>query len=403
MKRYCKNIDITDRDLISRAVYRCIDDKYTRRDTLHMLEEYSGVKSHIIKNIIKEYGKHAIRPLVETVIDGIHQELVTRKIVLKHIWYSEKIDPSSFKLRRIGIQDVKQQIYDYIAVEGLSPFFCRIGEYQCAAIKGRGQIKGVNIIKRWMRNKNIRYAGKADIRKCYESISKRQIMRFLKKHIKNDLLLWLINKLISTFEFGLSIGSYLSQFLCNLYMSQLYHEISENMYRVRKHRDGTSERVNLVKHVIFYMDDILILGTNAKDVHKAMSLIIKYADKKMGLEIKPKWTVFMTKLEDKKNDAGQFIDMMGFRMYRWHVTIRRRVFKRIRRNYMRVLKMIKTHKIIPLIYARRCISYYGQIKHSDSVKFCKKYHVSDVIKICKKVVRNYDSEIHKRTTSCSYG
>ena len=111
----------------------------------------------------------------------------------------------------------------------------------------------------------------------------------------------------------------------------------------------------------------------------------------------------MTKLEDKKNDKGQFIDMMGFRVYRWHITIRRRVFKRIRRNYMRVLKMIKTHKIIPLIYARRFISYYGQIKHSDSVKFCKKYHVSDVIKICKKVVRNYDSEIHKRTTSCSYG
>ena len=47
----------------------------------------------------------------------------------------------------------------------------------------------------------------------------------------------------------------------------------------------------------------------------------------MGLEIKPKWTVFMTKLEDKKNDKGQFIDMMGFRVYRWHITIRRRVLR----------------------------------------------------------------------------
>ena len=401
MKRYCKNIDITDRDLISRAVYRCIDDKYTRRDTLHMLEEYSGVKSHIIKNIIKEYGKHAIRPLIETVIDGIHQELVTRKIALKHIWYSEKIDPSSFKLRRIGIQDVKQQIYDYIAVEGLTPIFCRIGEYQCAAIKGRGQIKGVNIIKRWMRDKNIRYAGKADVHKCYESISKRQMMRFLKKHIKNDLLLWLINKLISTFEFGLSIGSYLSQFLCNLFMSQLYHEISENMYRIRKHKNGTSERVNLIKHVIFYMDDILILGTNAKDVHKAMDMIIKFADKKLGLEIKPSWTGWMTKIEDKKNDNGQFIDMMGFRIYRWHVTIRRRVFKRIRRNYIRVRKMIKTHTNIPIIYARRCISYNGQIKNSDSFKFKRKYHVNEIIKVCKKVVKNYDKgKICIRTATC---
>lgn len=123
----------------------------------------------------------------------------------------------------------------------------------------------------------------------------------------------------------------------------------------------------------------------------------------MGLDIKPKWTVFMTKLEDKKNDKGQFIDMMGFRIYRWHVTIRRRIFKRIRRNYMRVWKMIRTHKIVPLIYARRCISYYGQIKNSDSMKVKKKYHVNEVIKICKKVVRNHDSEIHKRTASCSYG
>lgn len=401
MKKYCKNINITDRDLISRAVYNCIDDKYTRSDTLRMLEEYSGVKCEVIYGLVKEYGKHIVYPLVETVIDGISQELLYKKIVIKPIWYSEKVDPSSFKIRRIGIQDVKQQIYDYIAVEGLSPFFCRIGEYQCAAIKGRGQIKGVNIIKRWMRNKNIRYAGKADIRKCYESISKRQIMRFLNAHIKNDLLLWLINKLIATFESGLSIGSYLSQFLCNLYMSQLYHEISENMYRVRKHRDGTSERVNLVKHVIFYMDDILILGTNAKDVHKSMSLIIKYADKKMGLEIKPSWTVFMTKIEDKKNDVGQFIDMMGFRIYRWHVTIRRRVFKRIRRNYMRVWKMMKTHKKIPLIYARRCISYNGQIKNSDSFKFKRKYHVNEIIKVCKKVVRSYDKgKIYVRTATC---
>ena len=401
IKKYCKNINITDRDLISRAVYTCIDDKYTRPDTLHMFKEYSGIKSSVILELIKSVGKHAVYPIIETVIDGMRQELINKEIIIKPIWYKEKIDPSSFKIRRIGIQDVKQQIYDYIAVEGLSPFLCRIGEYQCAAIKGRGQIKGVNIIKRWMRNKNIRYAGKADIRKCYESISKRQIMRFLKKHIKNDLLLWLINKLISTFEFGLSIGSYLSQFLCNLYMSQLYHEISENMYRVRKHRDGTSERVNLIKHVIFYMDDILILGTNAKDVHKAMDLIIKFSDKKLGLEIKSSWTVFMTKIEDKKNDNGQFIDMMGFRIYRWHVTIRRRVFKRIRRNYMLVRKMIKTHKKIPLIYARRCISYNGQIKNSDSFKFKRKYHVNEIIKVCKKVVRKYDKgKIYYRTATC---
>ena len=87
-------------------------------------------------------------------------------------------------------------------------------------------------------------------------------------------------------------------------MSQLYHEISENMYRIRKHKDGTSERVNLVKHVIFYMDDILILGTNAKDIHKAMSLIIKYADKKITKDDFKYYTYRTGKLkEDRRSET----------------------------------------------------------------------------------------------------
>jgi hypothetical protein len=185
-------------------------------------------------------------------------------------------------------------------------------------------------------------------------------------------------------------------------MAQLYHSISENMYRIRKHKNKTTERINLVKHVIFYMDDILILGSNAKDIHKAMNLIIKYANNKLKLDIKPEWTVFMTKLEDRKHDKGQFIDMMGFRVYRWHTTIRRRVFKRIRRVYMRVWKMIKTHVKIPLLYARRCISYYGQIKNSDSFKFRKKYHVYKIIKICKRMVGRNDSKVCKNARACAY-
>jgi hypothetical protein len=397
MKKYCKDVDITNRELISHAVYNCIDNKYTRSDTLQLLTKYSDLTTKDIKNGIKQNGKQFAYPIVEEIINGIQQELLNKDIKLKPISYKEKIDPSNFKLRRIGIQDVKQQLYDYIAVEGLRPFFVYIGEHQYATIKGRGQIIGVQTIKRRLRNKNIRYVGKADIKKCYESIDKNRLMAFLQRHIKNDLLLWLVNELLNTFESGLSIGSYLSQYLCNLYLAQLYHEISENMCRIRRHKDGTTERINLVKHVVFYADDILILGTNAKDIHKAMRLIVKCVDEKLGLKIKPSWVVFKAKTGDKSND-GQFVDMMGFRVYRQHITIRRRVFKRIRRCYMRVWKMIKTHRKIPLLYARRCISYYGQIKNSNSYKIKIKYHIYQVLNICKKVVAVYDSKIYKAAT-----
>lgn len=138
-----------------------------------------------------------------------------------------------------------------------------------ASIKGRGPRKGNEKIYKWMRDKTLRYYGKFDVKKCFESISREKMMEFLSRYIKNDPLLWLVDTLLKTFRKGLSIGSYLSQFLCNLYMSQLYHEISERMYHIRKRRAGGAERVNLVKHVLFYMDDIYITGTNAKLLNMA--------------------------------------------------------------------------------------------------------------------------------------
>lgn len=401
MKTYCKNIDITNRDLIVKSTYVCLEGKYTRKDTLKLLQKYSNsnISTRDIKKMIKENGKGSVDQYIKNIIDAIRNELIERKLVLKPIVYKEKIDGSCLKVRTIGIQNVKQQIYDYIAVEGLKPIFKRIGEYQYASIKGRGTLKGAQVIQRWLRNKNIRYAGKADVKKCYESIDQDMMMKFLHKYVKNDLLLWLVRELLSTFEKGLSIGSYLSQFLCNLYMSQLYHEISENMFKTRKHKNGINERINLVDHVIFFMDDILILGTNSKDLHKAMKLLIKFAKEKMGLEIKQSWTVFKTKLKDRKNDKGQFIDMMGFRMYRWHTTIRRRVFKRIRRAYRKALKFIKIHVKISEKLAKKCMSYYGYIRHTDSFKFKRKYKVYEIVKCCKEVISN-ESKIRQKAIAC---
>lgn len=397
MKRYCKNIDITDRDLISKATYKCLNKKYSRNDTVELFSEISGISKNQIYYICKKFSKRALFPITEILIDIIRNEIIQKSIFFKSIWYNNKIDPSSKKIRHIGIQNVKQQIYDYIAIEGLKPFFCRIGVDQFASIKGRGQITGIRKISRWMRNKSLKYFAKLDIKKCYPSIPQSKLMDFLRKHIKNDLLLWLIEELLKTFEEGgLSIGSYLSQFLCNLYLSGLYHKIG-HYHKIRKHKNGTSENIKLVYHRLFYMDDIYLCGTSAKDIHKAIKLLIKDA-KELGLTIKGNW--FVQKMGSNIKCNKKFIDMMGAKIYRDHITIRKRVFKRIRRVYMRVYKYFKTHKRIDISLARKCISYYGNIKNTDSFKVSVKYHVKKVVKICKEVIRNYESKICYRTATC---
>ena len=183
--------------------------------------------------------------------------------------------------------------------------------------------------------------------------------------------------MLGSFERGLSIGSYLSQYLCNLYMSILYHEIKENMCRTRKGKRG-NKRVNLVRHCLIYMDDILLIGQRKRDLEKAAKLTVRKASE-MGLEIKPNYQV--------RQIDGNCIDMLGFKIYRTHTEIRRRTFLRVRRSFRRARKRL-TEGV-----ARKCLSYYGYLKHTNSRRFQRKWKVRRTIKKCKGVIRN-ESKIY---------
>lgn len=386
MKRYCKNVDITDRTLISRAVYKCLRRKYKRRDTLEYMRTVSGLKASQIYYIIKKYGYQAANWIVEMIIDIIQDEIIRGEISLPPIWYREKIDQSSGKVRRIGIQNVKHQLYDYIAVEAMQPIFRRIGEHQYASIKGRGTLKGARTIRRWLKNRKTRYYVKLDIRKCFESIDHDSLIGFLGKYIKNAPLMRLIETLIGMYEQGVSIGSYLSQYLCNLYLSQLYHYIKEDLYKIRKSKRG-DKRKNLVKNALFYMDDILLTGTSSKDLAKACKMIAEKCQE-MKLEIKPNYSI--------RTCDG--IDMMGYRIFRTHTEIRKKIFIRVRRAYKKALKHIKTRRAIGVRLARKCLSYYGYLKNTNSRRLARRLLAKETLKICKGVIRN-ESKIRQTPSS----
>lgn len=210
-----------------------------------------------------------------------------------------------------------------------------------------------------------------DVQKCFPSIPQDKLLAFIDRYVANADVRWLVHSLVGTFDMGLSIGSYLSQYLCNLYMSQLYHEISERMYYTRR-----GKPIRLVKHVLFYMDDILLIGCNAKAMHKAVDMIIAYAKGKMGLTIKPTWNV-------RKISDTDFVDTMGFRVYGDHVTVRRRVFLRVRRAYKKPTK--KRYRKMTVKQAQKCVSYFGCIKGANLLRFAKKFHIFTTIKQAKGV------------------
>lgn len=379
MKRLCKDVDITDRGLISKAVYACLNKKHKRNDVIKYMSQVSGLKENQIRCIHYRYGKRALYWIAEAIIDILRKEIMTGSISFPPIWHKDKVDGSSGKIRRIGIQNIKQQLYDYIAVEGLEPLLKRIGEYQYASIPGRGTTKGKQVISRWIKGRNTRYFAKLDVKKCFESIDHDLLMTFLEKHIKNEKLIWLIRTLINSFEKGLSIGSYLSQYLCNLYMSVLYHYIMERLYKTRR-----GKRINLIRHCLIYMDDILLIGSRKRDMEMAAKKIIQKADE-MGLTIKDNWQV--------RSIDETPIDMMGFKIYRTHTEIRRRIFLRVRRSFRRA------RKELTLRIAKKCLSYYGYLKHTNSRKIERKWKVKSILKKCKGVIRRNESKIFTTTVA----
>lgn len=382
MKKCCKNIDITDRELISRAVWSCISDKMTRKDTIKMFSEYSGVPESVLIALMKEEIVGAFDGLVDTVIDGIRQEIIDKDYKVKPIQYRIRIDNCSRKIRKIGIQDIKQQLYDYIAVAALRELFDKKLCFYQTSLKGKGADFGARAIKKWLKNKNNRWAWQGDVRHYYESIDRKRLKEMLRHDVSNEAVLHLVFFLIDTFPQGLSIGSYLSQFLANYYMARAYHYASEQLFRLRRCKGGQTKRVRLISHVLMQMDDILFIGHSLKDLKVAVKKFEKYVNEYLGLEIKP-----TAKLIDLSKD---YIDILGRKISRRSLTLRASNFRKFRRVATKILKMVHAGKKIPVKTARAFSARYGSVKHTDSSRLQKKYHVKDVLHRCAEIIGEHD-------------
>ena len=381
MKKCCKNVDITNRELIRKATYKCLDGKMNRRDTVQMFSEYSKIPVEKIWSIVdeKEYG--LLDGIIETVVDGVQNEITTKNYVVRKIRYTLKRDSCNGKIRKIGIQDIKQQIYDYIAVAGLEELFKKkLGYYQCGAVEGKGNEFGTNAIYKWLKDRNNRWAWQGDVRHYYENIDRSILKNMFKKDVSNDRLLELTFFLIDTFDTGLSIGSYLSQFLANYFLSKAYIYMSQ-VEKHRRKRNGEIKRVRLISHVLFQMDDILFISHSRKNLEKAVRSFKLYLRTKLRLELKE-----TARYIDLNND---YIDIQGKKISRRSLTIRSSTFLKVRRTYKDAYSYICSGMEIPYKLAKSCASRYGSIKHSNSKRFERRYHIERIQEKAAKTIGRY--------------
>lgn len=168
MKSYCKKTDITNINFIKDSILECLDGKWKRHDTISLLFKFSDHKfsrKEIYRIICsREYDK--IDYIINNISQYIKESIENENIVVPDITYSIRWDRNSKKNREISRENIIHQIYDYIAVNSISDLTnAKIGIYQCASIKNRGQSYARKHIEKWLHYdvENTKYFIKMDV------------------------------------------------------------------------------------------------------------------------------------------------------------------------------------------------------------------------------------------------
>lgn len=230
------------------------------------------------------------------------------------------------------------RILHHAVMNVLEPIFVSVftaDTYSC--IKGKGIHAAANAVKRALRDvENTRFCLKLDIRKFYPNIDHAVLKQLLRRKIKDNDLLWLLDEIIDSTA-GLPIGNYLSQYFANFYLAYFDHWMKEE---------------KRVKYYFRYADDLVILAADKTYLHQLLYEIRQYLEENLKLEIKQNYQVFPV--------AARGIDFVGYVFHHTHTLLR----KSIKQNFARMLKKNRNAKSIA--------SYNGWAKHCNSKNLLKK-------------------------------
>lgn len=324
-----------------------------------------------IKNAAKGKTDRLYVKAILSDIDGYAQKLKamleTETVKLSPNEHIEIYDRSCSKTRKITIPKFyPDQIVHWLIITAAQPVITRgMYRYCCGSIPNRGGIDAKAYVETAIRDEKMRYVAKLDVSKFFDSVRPFILLDMLKRKIKDDKFLRLVGQVLENGGDHLPIGYYTSQWFSNFYLEGLDHYIKEVLH---------------VKYYVRYVDDMVLIDSNKRKLHKAVAAIDNYLHG-IGLKIKDNWQVW--KLNSRP------IDFVGYRFYKNKTILRKRIFFRLCR---RVRKVSKTGYTTPR-QAMSLLSLIGWLSHINGRNFYKKniYPYAPKNKL-KKIVSNYSKQ-----------
>lgn len=393
VKRSCKDIDMRDPSALLPWVEECVHAHYRSRKFRRLLTSVGGMSRAEYDAAVETMDRSMLAGACELVAEECARVVSERDMsLLTPVRIVTKMDRSTGKMREIGSECAMQQVLDMVAVKASSEVWSRrMVPQQVSSVKGGGQVRGMAEIRewvsdddraeRWAKAHGKKYSRKVkdfaivDLEKYFRNLLPGIFMSLFTRDCANRDLVWLWGALLRTHGAdgypGVMIGALTSQWAAQYVLSFVYRHIMD----MRKERRG--KKVKVVTKMLMQMDDQLICARSRRDLMMAVREAISYC-RSLCLSVKPTWQA--------KDIAESGIDMMGFVVHRsGKVTVRPRIFKRLRRMLLRAMR----RRVLALSQAKRICSLMGWLKHSDHRKAYKKLRVKEAMRKASVTVSYY--------------
>jgi len=282
------------------------------------------------------------------------------------------------KAREIFAADFRDRIVHHILVNYLEPIWePKFIDQSYSCRKGKGAHRAIKDLKRYIRkvnqdNRRPAYYLQVDIRSFFVSLKKDILFELIKRHTKNPEILWLTKTIIfhnptrnyyrkcqatlfdlipdhkSLFKVspdqGLPIGNLTSQFFANVYLDKLDQFVKHKLK---------------AKYYLRYVDDLVLLSQNKKQLKIWHDEIDKFLQEKLKLKLHPKKQILQT--------VGKGINFVGFVVKLDYTLMRRRIVKNLKAKLWRFNQNLEefTEQEIKQILSM-VNSYYGQFRHAKT-------------------------------------
>lgn len=305
--------------------------KKARRDKSHYIE---------VKKVDKDPMKYA-KEIRKMLLDGTYEVGEYKRSIINDKGKERELMKLPYYPDRIIQWAIMLQIERI--------FLRHFIDQTCASMPGRGIHRAWGFMQKYLKDKDgTKYCLKLDVKRFYPNIDKNILKNMLTKTFKDERLLDLLYKIIDSYpmEKGVPIGSYLSQYFGNFYLSRLDHYIKERLG---------------CKYYVRYMDDMVILGDDKERLRFVMYQIQDYLNYYLRLELKENYQIFPTRVRG--------VDFVGYRFFGDYTLLRKTTCKNFEK------KMRKIRKKGRLSYSDECTicSYSGWLKFCDSARLKKKY------------------------------